>query len=64
MPVFDLEDELGFWVVTMLLGLVLAYNVWELVALQRLSNRGSSPLSSADSAEPGWPQGPPPQGPR
>jgi hypothetical protein len=63
-PVFDLEDEFGFWVVTTLLGLVLAYNVWELVALQRLSNRGSAPLSSANSAEPGWPQGPPPQGPR
>jgi hypothetical protein len=62
MPVFDLEDEFGFWVVTMLLGLVLAYNVWELVALQRLSNRGSAPLSSANSAEPGWPQGPPPHG--
>jgi hypothetical protein len=74
MPVFDLEDEFGFWVVTMLLGLVLAYNVWEVVALQRGSDRGSAaesadgtqpaPLSSANRADPGWPQNPPPQGPQ
>ena len=73
-PVFDLEDEFGFWVVTMLLGLVLAYNVWEVVALQRGSDRGSAaesadgaqpaPLSSANRADPGWPQNPPPQGPQ
>jgi len=41
-PAFGLEDEFGFWVVTMLLGLVLAYNVWEVVALQRGSDRGSA----------------------
>jgi len=47
MPVFDLEDEFGFWVVTVLLGLVLAYNVWEVVALQRGSNRERPPKAPA-----------------
>jgi hypothetical protein len=74
-PVFDLADELGFWVVTVLLGLAVAYNVWEVVALQRGPSRPGStadstdgaqavPLPSANSDARGWPQGPPPQGPR
>ncbi len=75
MPVFDLEDEPGFWVVTVLLGLVLAYNVWEVVALQRgpsgpgltadsVDGAQPAPLPSTNSAAPGWTQGPPPQGTR
>jgi Protein of unknown function (DUF2510) len=55
MPAFELIDESGFWVVTVLLGLVVAYNVFEVVVLQRGPN-GLSRLA-ADGA--GAPQPPP-----
>jgi len=57
-PVFELDDEPGFWIVTVLLAVVLAYNVYEFV----VSRRGSSRLgSAADGA--GTPQTPPPPPP-
>jgi hypothetical protein len=69
-PVFELEDEPGFWVVTVLLGLVVAYNVFELVVPQRGPNpprlaaeiagtSQPSPFASTNGCAPGWPQGPP-----
>jgi hypothetical protein len=71
-PAFDLDDEPGFWVVTVLLGLVVAYNLWEFVGLQRGANQptlaaGSAgaayppPLPPTASNAPGWPQSRPPQ---
>jgi hypothetical protein len=75
-PVLELDDEPGFWVVTVLLGLVIVYNLWEFVGLQR---GPSQPTLAADSAgaaypsplppttsAPGWPQSRPPwpQGPQ
>jgi hypothetical protein len=37
-PVFELGDEPGFWIVTALLGVAAAYNVYEVVVLQRGPN--------------------------
>ena len=50
MPVFDVEDEPGFWMVTVLLVVVLAYNVCEFVALQRRSNQPELAADSVDGA--------------
>jgi hypothetical protein len=72
MPVFDLADEPGFWIVTVLLGLVLGYNVCEVVVLQRGANRPDSaadgagvphprPLPFTNSSAAGWSQGPTPR---
>ena len=49
-PAFELSDEPGFWVVTMLLGLVVAYNVFEVVILQRGPNRLSRLAADGASA--------------
>jgi hypothetical protein len=58
-PVFDLDDEPGFWIVTVLLALVVAYTVWEVVALRRGPDR---PGPAADST--GTPQPSPSSGRR
>ena len=77
MPVLELDDEPGFWVVSVLLGLVVAYNVFEIVVLQRgverppltggsAGTRQPPPLPSRNGAAPRPPQDPPtqPLGPR
>lgn len=70
-PALELSDEPGFWVVTVLLGLVVAYNVFEVVVLQRRPNRlprlaagGTGgpvppPLPPMSGSAPGWPPSPP-----
>ncbi len=54
-PALELGDEPGFWIVTVLLGLAVVYNVYEVVVLQRGPNR--LPRLAADGA--GAPQPPP-----
>jgi hypothetical protein len=73
MPALELGDESGFWVVTGLLGLVVAYNVFEIVLLQRRPNQlprlaagGAGvpvppPLPPMSGSAPGWPPGPLPR---
>lgn len=72
MPVFELDDEPGFWVVTVLLAVVLAYNVYEVVVFRRGSNRPgvpangadappTPPVSSTNSSAGEWPQAAPPR---
>jgi len=51
-PVLELADEPGFWVVTVLLGLVVAYNVCEVVVLQRGPNPPTSAAPSAGTEPP------------
>ena len=74
-PAFELGDEPGFWVVTVLLGLVVGYNLFEAVALQRRPNQLPSfasdgtgapetvPLPRTDNRALGWPQNRPPRHP-
>ncbi len=45
-PALEFGDEPGFWIVTVLLGLAVAYNVYEVVAPQRGPNR--LPMLTAD----------------
>lgn len=67
MPVLELDDEPGFWVVSVLLGLVVAYNVVEIVVLQRgaepppltggtTGTRQPPPLPSGNGAAPRRPR--------
>ncbi|MBL8925963.1 MAG: hypothetical protein JNM77_06960 [Pseudonocardia sp.] len=69
---FELDDESGFWVVTVLLAVVLAYNVYEVVVSRRGSNRPelaagcagvpqTPPVQSGRTGAGGWPQAAPPR---
>jgi hypothetical protein len=50
LPALELGDEPGFWIVTVLLGLAVAYNVYEVVVLQRGPNRLPRPAADGTGA--------------
>ena len=70
-PALELSDEPGFWTVTVLLGLAITYNMFEVVVLKRrpsqpprLAAAGAGapvppPLPPRNSSAPRWPPGPP-----
>ena len=60
-PALEVADEPGFWLVTVLLGLVVAYNVVEVVRIGRGTGQPApgAPPPPAHDGGPGWPQGPP-----
>jgi hypothetical protein len=63
MPALELHDEPGFWIVTVLLGLVLAYNVYELAVHhpRTTATVPGSPIPPPypQAAPPGYPPGHP-----